>query len=387
MNAVPPGRTRRSAVGAWVWVPTDEAGAAVAEIAHRLLLARRLGVHVDDDGVGALPQRTGGQLAIDRGEGIVERVHEDAAHGIDDEDARAVPGLEQRRAAARRAGGIVERPNEARRALDEHQRLLLVPGMIAERDRVGAGVDQFAVDRLGDAEAAGGVLAVDHDEIELPVADEAGQALGDDGPPAAADDVADEQNAHTQLPRKSITSRSVSTRSSRASRGVAGTAATSWAAKARPTAITGFARAQLRDREIVIAGAIADAVAGAVEGEKRHQKNIGLDLRRLGLRLADAPDAGRSSGSPKRQAAHDQRLAAAGDHRQRQPRARPASLRISGSGLISLLSGMKPETIVPGAIASGNFRAAIASAAALRASGGNASRRAMASRRSSLLSD
>ena len=206
-------------------------------------------------------------------------------------DAGAVPGVAQGRAAARRAGGIVERPDEARRALDEDQRLLLVPGMIAERDGVGAGVDQFAVDRLGDAEAAGGVLAVDHDEIELPVADEAGQALGDDGPPAAADNIADEEDAHTQLPRKSSTSRSVSTRSSRASRGVAGTAATSWAAKASPTAITGFARAQLRKRQIVIAGAIADAMAGAVEGEKRHQQDIGIDLRRLGLRLADAPDA------------------------------------------------------------------------------------------------
>jgi len=60
-------------------------------------------------------------------------------------------------------------------------------------------------------------------------------------------------------------------------------------------------------------------------------------------------------------------------------------LRISGSGLISLLSGMKPDTIVPGAIASGNGRAAIASAAACRASGGSASRRAIASRRSAAL--
>ena len=30
-----------------------EAGAAVAEMAHRLLLAGRLAMHVDDDGVGA----------------------------------------------------------------------------------------------------------------------------------------------------------------------------------------------------------------------------------------------------------------------------------------------------------------------------------------------
>ena len=111
------------------------------------------------------------KLALDRGERIVERIHEDAAHGVDDEHARAVLGLDHGGAAARRAGRIVDRPDQPRRALDEDQRLLLVPGMIAERDGVGAGVDQLAIDRLGDAEAAGGVLAVDDDEIELPVAD------------------------------------------------------------------------------------------------------------------------------------------------------------------------------------------------------------------------
>ena len=58
-----------------------------------------------------------------------------------------------------------------------------------------------------------------------------------------------------------------------------------------------------------------------------------------------------------------------------------ASFFISGSGLISLFIGMKPDTIVPAGIESGNGRAAIASAAALRASGGNASRRAIISRR------
>ena len=106
MKAVPPRQDavvggRRMGVGA-----DHEAGAAVAEMAHRLLLAGRLAVHVDDDGVGAALERAGGELALDRGERIVERVHEDAAHGVDDQHARAVLGLDQRRAAARacRAG-------------------------------------------------------------------------------------------------------------------------------------------------------------------------------------------------------------------------------------------------------------------------------------------
>ena len=145
-------------------------------------------------------KRAGGELALDRGEGIVERVHENAAHGIDHQRALAVLGVDQRGAAAGRALGVIDRANEARRALDEHQRLALVPRMIAERDGVGAGVDQLVVDDLGDAEAAGRVLAVDHDEIELPVFDETGQPLVDDCAPGAPDHVADEENAHANRP-------------------------------------------------------------------------------------------------------------------------------------------------------------------------------------------
>src|SRR5258708_33968649 len=40
--------------------------------------------------------------------------------------------------------------------------------MVAERDRIGAGIAKLVVDRFRDAEAAGGILAVDGDEIELP---------------------------------------------------------------------------------------------------------------------------------------------------------------------------------------------------------------------------
>ena len=117
------------------------------------------------------------KFALDRGERIVERIHEDAAHGVDDERALAVLGVDQRRAAAGRAVRIIDRADQPRRSLDEHQRLALIPGMIAERDGVGAGIDQFVVDRFGDAEAAGGVLAVDHDEVELPIGDQPRQPL------------------------------------------------------------------------------------------------------------------------------------------------------------------------------------------------------------------
>src|SRR5262249_36418862 len=120
-------------------------------------------------------------------------------------------------------------------------RLLLVPGMVAAGDDVGAGVDELAVDCLGDAEAAGRVLPVDGDEVELPIANEAWQPVQHDRAPAAAYNVSDEEDEHAcQDFRKSMTSRSVSTRSSRASRGVSGMALISCAAKAMPTAAIGF---------------------------------------------------------------------------------------------------------------------------------------------------
>ena len=68
--------------------------------------------------------------------------------------------------------------------------------MVAERDDVGAGIDQLAIDRLGDAETTGGILAIDGDEIELPLVDQSRQAIEHDLAPAAAHDVADEKNTH-----------------------------------------------------------------------------------------------------------------------------------------------------------------------------------------------
>ena len=141
-------------------------------------------------------ERTGRKFALDRGERIIERVHEDAAHGVDDQHARTVSGFDQRDTAPGRAGGIVDRAKQLRRALDEDQRLLLVPGMIAAGNDVDAGIDEFLVDRFGDTEAAGGVLAIDGDEIEPPVPHQPGQPLEQGDAPAAAHDVADEEDAH-----------------------------------------------------------------------------------------------------------------------------------------------------------------------------------------------
>ena len=86
-------------------------------------------------------------------EGIVERLHEDTAHGVDHERALAVLGIDQGGAAAGRMAWKIQRPDQARRALDENQRFLLIPGVVAERDGIGAGVEKVLINRLGDPES------------------------------------------------------------------------------------------------------------------------------------------------------------------------------------------------------------------------------------------
>ena len=110
---------------------------------------------------------------------------------------RAVGGLDQ--IAAPRPGvpgGIIGGADQPRLALDEDQRLALIEGVVAERHRVDAGGEELLADRLGDAEAAGGVLAVDDDEIEPPARAQERQPAEDRGAPRAPDHVADEQQPH-----------------------------------------------------------------------------------------------------------------------------------------------------------------------------------------------
>src|SRR6266478_498236 len=196
MKAVPRGRICWSAVGTCVCVPTTRLVRPSQKMAHRLLLARSLTVNVDDDRVGRLLQRTGSKLALNRGERIVERIHEDAAHRIDHKRPRAVLGLDQRDAATGCAGGIIDRAQQPRRPFDENERLLLIPGMVAAGDHVGTGVDEVLIDRFGNAEAAGGVFAVKRNEIELPLPYERAEAFEQNSAPAASHDVADKENAH-----------------------------------------------------------------------------------------------------------------------------------------------------------------------------------------------
>ena len=60
---------------------------AIGEMAERHLLAGRLGVKIDDDRRHVVAQPILGEDVVEPGERIVERVHEEPAHQIDDEHA------------------------------------------------------------------------------------------------------------------------------------------------------------------------------------------------------------------------------------------------------------------------------------------------------------
>ena len=151
---------------------------------------------IDDDRVAGEPERAGGELLLDAREGIIERVHEDAAHHVDDEHPAAAGHRDQIGAAARRARREIGGADQPGLALDIDQRLALIEGVIAESYRIGAGFEELLANRLGDAKAAGGVFAVDGDEVEPPSGAQKrklGQKHGAARPP---DHVADEQQPH-----------------------------------------------------------------------------------------------------------------------------------------------------------------------------------------------
>src|SRR5499427_10818057 len=173
-----------------------EAHLAIEKVPHRLLLARGFRVEVDDNGVGYRLERAGGDFTLQCCKRIVERIHEDAAHSVDDKYAGAVAGIDQCGAASRRSFRIVDRADEPWRAFDEDQSVLLIPGMIAERDRIRAGRNEVVINRLCDSKTAGGILAVDDDEIELPAQHHRRQTLRHGAAPATSDDVTDEKDAH-----------------------------------------------------------------------------------------------------------------------------------------------------------------------------------------------
>ena len=107
-----PARQHAGVGGRDVRVGADHGGhSAVEEPAHRDLLARRLGVHVDQHVVGAGHLAAARRRRWERGRG---RLHEQVAGEVHDAERGAVVALEHARAAAGLGRQEVRRPQDAR---------------------------------------------------------------------------------------------------------------------------------------------------------------------------------------------------------------------------------------------------------------------------------
>ena len=116
-------------------------------------------------------------------------------------DRHAVAGLHDGPIAADRFGRQVGRLDDVRLAFEHRVDFLAAIDVIAERDGVDAGADQLAIDGGREAGAAGGVLGVGDDEVELVLGDEAGDGAADDVAARFADDVADEEECARVIAR------------------------------------------------------------------------------------------------------------------------------------------------------------------------------------------
>ena len=133
---------------------------------------------------------------VHRGERIIQRIHEHPAHDIDHQHAAAAGRLVEIGARARRALGIIRGPQDAVFLLDIGEDFLLVGPVIAGGDHIDAAGEEFLGDGAGEAEAAGGILAIGDDQIELQRVAQARQFGRHHVAARLADDVAQEKNVH-----------------------------------------------------------------------------------------------------------------------------------------------------------------------------------------------
>ncbi|MEA2497362.1 MAG: hypothetical protein QOJ29_5273 [Thermoleophilaceae bacterium] len=150
-------------------------------------------MHVHEHVIGAVTQFG------ERGVGFRERRARrfEVEHPGQVEHAQAFAlALDDRVAAPRRSLRVVGRPHDPLVAIEQLVDILVPVGVVAQSDRVGAGVEQCARGLGGDPDAAGSVLPVHDGEVELLAFAQPGQQTFDHGPTGRADNIADEEDLH-----------------------------------------------------------------------------------------------------------------------------------------------------------------------------------------------
>jgi len=120
--------------------------------AHRHLLARHLGVEIDDYGIGLALEAL--QDRVDLGERRARHLQPDGPAQVDHCDGPA-PDLDHRVAIPRVAVWVVGRPDHAVGAIQVLVDLAVLVDVVAGRDHVRAGGEQLVGGSLGDAQPTG----------------------------------------------------------------------------------------------------------------------------------------------------------------------------------------------------------------------------------------
>ena len=194
MNAVPlrehPGIGRRH-----VGVGAEHRRHPAVEVpAHRHLLARHLGVEVDDHDLGALAPQLG-DLGVGGGEGGAGDGQLQLAAQVEHADPDPVD-LDDRRAPARVSLRVVGGTDQHLAAVDELVGVALAVDVVAGRDQLDAGGEDVVGRPLRDPRSAGGVLAVGDDQVGAVRGPRPRHRGGEPAPAGPADDVSDEEDPH-----------------------------------------------------------------------------------------------------------------------------------------------------------------------------------------------
>ncbi len=145
--------------------------------------------------MASTPSRNSPQKLFEPGERIVERVHEEPAHQIDDEDALPSDRVEPPPG----AGGSlreVRRAQDPRIAVEIGDDLPLVPDVVAGGQDIDFGIVKFAAQAFGQAAARGRVLGIDDDQVDRKLTAQDRHVLFDRLTAGPSDDVSTKQDVH-----------------------------------------------------------------------------------------------------------------------------------------------------------------------------------------------
>jgi hypothetical protein len=187
-----------------VGVGADDGGDAAVEIpAEGYFFAGGFAVEVEEDDFGSGFAGDVAEEFVGLAEGVVAAGHEDATLEVHDGVALAGGKLALVEAKAGSADGVVGGAEDAAAAgvgvgWDGHvfEDLFFVPDVVAGGDDVGAQVEELVGDGGGEAEAAGGVFAVDDEEIDGVGFEDVREVFADDVAAGGAEDIADEEDIH-----------------------------------------------------------------------------------------------------------------------------------------------------------------------------------------------